>query len=268
MSGLKVPDIEGDRLRDAVVEAAMLYRDDDSFGRDVDKAVDALKSHHRTKSAPEVSPNNANPPSGYELIEPVGAQCKCPGSWTDGKGAYWCCKGQIYRAQCEPPRFFIEHGLIHDRVTGKHVTTDADSPFYDGIRACCDLLNQLAVASPALPDKHVEPTDEVIRLQTQLHDGAGHIRAMVKSLSRRVIETYCGLPFQTAGENALQWADEVDPAKEPGDGAPTCNDDLQVVAVEPALTDDLLKDIRMIALSSDSDEYLTRARERLTKPNR
>jgi hypothetical protein len=41
-------------------------------------------------------------------------------------------------------RFFIDHGMIHDRATGKHVTTDEDSVFCDGANACCALLNELA----------------------------------------------------------------------------------------------------------------------------
>jgi hypothetical protein len=40
-------------------------------------------------------------------------------------------------------RFFIDHDMIHDRVTGKHITTDPDTPFCDGILACCRLLNEL-----------------------------------------------------------------------------------------------------------------------------
>lgn len=47
-------------------------------------------------------------------------------------------------AQGKPPRFFIDHGRIHDRVTGKHVTTDEDSVFESGITECCTLLNELA----------------------------------------------------------------------------------------------------------------------------
>jgi hypothetical protein len=42
------------------------------------------------------------------------------------------------------PRFFIDHGMIHDRETGKHVTTEPDSAFCDGIERCCELLNALA----------------------------------------------------------------------------------------------------------------------------
>ena len=45
-------------------------------------------------------------------------------------------------------RFFIDHGMIHDRKTGKHVTTDADTPFCDGIERCCELLNELASPPP------------------------------------------------------------------------------------------------------------------------
>jgi len=41
------------------------------------------------------------------------------------------------------PRFYIDHGMVHDRVTGKHVTTDEDSVFCDGRKACCALLNEL-----------------------------------------------------------------------------------------------------------------------------
>lgn len=40
-------------------------------------------------------------------------------------------------------RFFIDHGQIHDRVTGKHVTTDEDSVFCDGINSALELLNGL-----------------------------------------------------------------------------------------------------------------------------
>lgn len=47
-------------------------------------------------------------------------------------------------------RFFIDHGVIHDRKTGRHVRTDPDfgpgRKFEeDGIKQCCDLLNDLQV---------------------------------------------------------------------------------------------------------------------------
>jgi|HubBroStandDraft_4_1064222.scaffolds.fasta_scaffold89757_2 hypothetical protein len=48
-------------------------------------------------------------------------------------------------------RFFIDHGTIHDRVTGKHVRTDPDygpgrTFEEDGIEQCCALLNSLVDA--------------------------------------------------------------------------------------------------------------------------
>jgi hypothetical protein len=43
------------------------------------------------------------------------------------------------------PRFYMEHGVIHDRVTGKHVVTDGEPPFEDSVEQVCDLLNSLLV---------------------------------------------------------------------------------------------------------------------------
>lgn len=42
------------------------------------------------------------------------------------------------------PRFFIEHGVIHDRETGKHVVTDGEPPFEDSVEQVCELLNSLS----------------------------------------------------------------------------------------------------------------------------
>ena len=46
------------------------------------------------------------------------------------------------------PRFFIDHNVIHDRLTGRHVTTDVEleSPCWPGINDCLRLLNELADA--------------------------------------------------------------------------------------------------------------------------
>lgn len=33
--------------------------------------------------------------------------------------------------------------MIHDRVTGAHVTTEPDTVFQDGVEKCCALLNAL-----------------------------------------------------------------------------------------------------------------------------
>lgn len=43
-------------------------------------------------------------------------------------------------------RFFIDHGVIHDRVTGRHVRTggNVEGSLEDGIEECCRLLNDLA----------------------------------------------------------------------------------------------------------------------------
>lgn len=43
---------------------------------------------------------------------------------------------------CEP-RFYIDHGVIHDRVTGKHVVTDGQPPFEDSLEQVLGLLNEL-----------------------------------------------------------------------------------------------------------------------------
>lgn len=42
-------------------------------------------------------------------------------------------------------RFYMEHGVIHDRTTGKHVVTDGEPPFEDSVEQVCDLLNSLCV---------------------------------------------------------------------------------------------------------------------------
>lgn len=48
-------------------------------------------------------------------------------------------------------RFFIDHGAIHDRLTGRHVRTggNVDGSAEDGIDECCALLNALASSAPA-----------------------------------------------------------------------------------------------------------------------
>lgn len=40
-------------------------------------------------------------------------------------------------------RFYIDHGVIHDQVTGKHVVTNGEPPFEDSVEQVCDLLNSL-----------------------------------------------------------------------------------------------------------------------------
>lgn len=44
-----------------------------------------------------------------------------------------------------PNRFYVSHGVIHDKLTGKHVRTcDCLKPNEDGIEKACALLNDLA----------------------------------------------------------------------------------------------------------------------------
>lgn len=45
-------------------------------------------------------------------------------------------------------RFFVDHGVIHDRITGKHVTTDGIEPYEDGPEKVCALLNSLGTPDP------------------------------------------------------------------------------------------------------------------------
>ena len=48
------------------------------------------------------------------------------------------------------PRFFIDHGVIHDRLTGKHVRScDCMKPIEDGAEEACALLNKLNNANSA-----------------------------------------------------------------------------------------------------------------------
>lgn len=49
-------------------------------------------------------------------------------------------------------RFFIDHGVIHDRVTGKHVRSydvPIENSGEDGIVECCALMNKLSGAEDA-----------------------------------------------------------------------------------------------------------------------
>ena len=94
------------------------------------------------------------------------------------------------RALAEP-RFFIDHGMIHDRVTGKHVTTEEDSVFCDGVSACCALLNELSPpvssswASPALG--HAHKLVEDLRTALAQHPESGIDESLRKALD--AIET-------------------------------------------------------------------------------
>lgn len=45
----------------------------------------------------------------------------------------------------EAARFYIDHGMIHDLETGKHVVTDGEWPFEDDLPRVLVLLNGLAI---------------------------------------------------------------------------------------------------------------------------
>lgn len=64
----------------------------------------------------------------------------------------------------DEPRFFIDHGMIHDRATGKHVVTDGQPPFEDGIEQVCDLLNSLLIPTVAQPTPEWPSDGEMLKL--------------------------------------------------------------------------------------------------------
>jgi hypothetical protein len=47
-----------------------------------------------------------------------------------------------------PERFFVDHGMIHDRTTGKHVVTDGTWPYDDTPEMVCLMLNGLGQPDP------------------------------------------------------------------------------------------------------------------------
>lgn len=79
-------------------------------------------------------------------------------------------------AEGAEPRFFIDHGLIHDRVTGRHVTTAPDDETYWGgtITGACELLNSLSVVAPTQPEAggEVEALKAIAACYSTLSDDA------------------------------------------------------------------------------------------------
>ena len=72
------------------------------------------------------------------------------------------------------PRFYIDHGMIHDRDTGKHVTTDGQPPFEDGIEGALTLLNNLENALRGsrgnYEGRHPNDRDEVLWAASEVQD--------------------------------------------------------------------------------------------------
>jgi hypothetical protein len=85
--------------------------------------------------------------------------------------------------QTMPPRFFMSHGTIHDRVTGRHVTCEPDAQNLgdcngtgedvilknpDGITATLSLLNELhRAATPTPPKSASVPVERLEALLSQ-----------------------------------------------------------------------------------------------------
>ncbi len=54
------------------------------------------------------------------------------------------------------PRFYMDHGVIHDRVTGKHVVTDGKPPFEDSTEQVCEFLNGLVSTPTPIADSSAQ----------------------------------------------------------------------------------------------------------------
>lgn len=67
-------------------------------------------------------------------------------------------------------RFFMDHGVIHDRLTGKHVVTDGEPPFEDGVEHVCDLLNGLSAPAQTRPDYGKMSVDMAIEACAKVAD--------------------------------------------------------------------------------------------------
>lgn len=66
-------------------------------------------------------------------------------------------------------RFYMDHGVIHDRVTGKHVVTDGDWPFEDTAEMVCQLLNSLTETPRGnYEDRH--PNDMVLHPLSEIRE--------------------------------------------------------------------------------------------------
>lgn len=112
-------------------------------------------------------------------------------------------------------RFFIEHGTIHDRKTGRHVRTD---PEYgpnrtfgeDGIEECCALLNQLALAGF---DREIELRAQLAQVTKELDEwrdrwsSHGNNLASIIATAVEALEWYAITPPSSSlydGDRALE----------------------------------------------------------------
>jgi hypothetical protein len=81
-------------------------------------------------------------------------------------------------------RFFIEHGVIHDSVTGKHVRTcDCVPGDGGGVTETCALLNELTLRSPDRAPGQGE-NDELVKELREAQHGWPISTAMYRLLER------------------------------------------------------------------------------------
>lgn len=92
----------------------------------------------------------------------------------------------VERRKTTGDRFFIDHGQIHDRATGKHVTTDEDSVFCDGINSALELLNTLNAAA------------------TEAADAITTLRALLESVDEKALEV-AAKALHEAEDSSRSW---------------------------------------------------------------
>lgn len=70
------------------------------------------------------------------------------------------------------PRFYIDHGVIHDRDTGKHVVTDGEWPFEDDLPRVLAMLNGLSEKAVTILQRQ-----RAAELAVKLDEGIGLVVA-------------------------------------------------------------------------------------------
>jgi hypothetical protein len=75
--------------------------------------------------------------------------------------------------EASEPRFFIDHGVIHDRVTGRHVRSSPDDGYEDGISALLALLNGLASSRTAARADAIRECMDIVEDLDPLPDELG-----------------------------------------------------------------------------------------------
>lgn len=105
-------------------------------------------------------------------------------------------------------RFFIDHGVIHDRTTGKHVTLSDDGDTDKGLQICCDLMNQLAAPAPIAPSDALRKLcDQLDAMKRRMRHtpgtGQNHSYLLHEDVEAYVEEARTALaaPAQTNGED-------------------------------------------------------------------